>query len=730
MFKSKVRSQFQAITPARFLAKIVVIIAVVEASIMWAFAQLPKMPEVLEGILDATILAVVSAVPIWFVIIRPLKKFISVYLFYLESLEQALDSSAIVAITDTKGVITHCNKKFQELSGYDQAELIGQNHRIINSGLHDRPFFIDLWKTIHSGAIWTGEIRNRRKDGSHYWVDSTIVPIRDQNGNVSQFVSIRFDITQRKKIEAALIEAKIQSESASRAKAQFLANMSHEIRTPMNGLLGMTALLADENLSAEGRRHIEVMKTSGDTLLTLINDILDFSKIEANKLVLEKVEFNLALAIRQTVAMMRHQADEKGLEISMVFANDLPTMILADVTRLRQVLLNLISNAIKFTPHGKIKIITSTIETHGQSVDIQIDVVDSGIGLDEPSKQNLFKPFSQVDGSTTRRFGGTGLGLAICRGICDAMGGKIWVESVVGAGSTFSFTFKAVVATESQKNAGKIGAVPDSRNEKPTDIANAPLPILIADDNATNQLLAKRFLEKLGYSPDVVNNGREAIDQLNKRRYAVVFMDCHMPELDGFEATAAIHRKLGVDEAPWIIALTASTSAEDRERCRQTGMNDFVAKPFSIDDLRQAMNRAPLDFLVNKLSENPQTPESHAENKLYLVNESAFRSAFADSHDIALELIEAFLASLPSFIKELDHLIEKQDLQALSRLAHKMKGSIGHFSPPLVTARLEKIEEACEKKDFASAAAECQILKTMLDEVPSELAKLRLKLTA
>jgi len=363
-----------------------------------------------------------------------------------------------------------------------------------------------------------------------------------------------------------------------------LANMSHEIRTPMNGIIGMSNLLLGTATDPLQIERLTIIQNCGNTLLDLINDILDFSKLEADKTELEWLPFNLTHTAREIVELISTRASEKGLTLSYKHDSEVPAWIKGDVTRFRQILTNLVSNALKFTEAGSIEIHSSGKLKFGKIWEIQVSVKDTGIGIPEELRSKLFQSFSQVDASTTRRFGGSGLGLAICKGLCEKMGGTISIQSEVGKGSTFTFTIEAeeCQAFEQQKVANPFLEV------DPEMAKNHPLRILIAEDNRTNQLVAAGLLGKLGYQADVAGNGFEVLKCLESRNYDLILMDCHMPELDGFRTTERILSKYG-SHRPRIIALTASTLSEDIERCYSTGMDGFIGKPISISALAKSL---------------------------------------------------------------------------------------------------------------------------------------------
>ncbi len=362
----------------------------------------------------------------------------------LNDLKSAVDQHSIVAITDAKGTIKYVNEKFCEISQYSRDELLGEDHTIVNSGYHPKSFMEDLWQRIIKGEVWKGEIKNRTKDGTYYWVDTTIVPFLDSDKKPYQYVAIRTDITHKKQMTDDLQKAKESAEKANRIKSEFLANMSHEIRTPMNGIIGMTELTLGTDLSKEQKEYLEMAHSSAHSLLVLLNDILDFSKIEAGKLDFDNIRFSLRGSLTDIVKSFHFQANEKKIELTYRISPDTTDMIMGDPGRLRQVIVNLLSNALKFTESGEIILSVERADKvenkKDEEVVLHFSVRDTGMGI-SPDKQNLiFEAFTQVDASTTRKYGGTGLGLAISKQLVQMMEGEMWLESTLGLGSTFHFT--------------------------------------------------------------------------------------------------------------------------------------------------------------------------------------------------------------------------------------------------------------------------------------------------
>lgn len=499
----------------------------------------------------------------------------------LRKLSRAIEASpASVVITDKDGNIEYVNPKFTEVTGYTREEALGQNPRILSSGAQSPEFYREMWETLTAGKEWNGDFENKRKDGRHYWEHASISPLRNAQGEITHYVAVKEDVTERRKWEQELQEATRAAEAANRAKSVFLANMSHEIRTPLNAILGFAQLMVrDASLPESLRPHLETINRSGEHLLALINDILEMSKIEAGRITLNPVRFDLHALLDDMAMMFRVRTDAKGLTLELHRAEDVPRYVVADEGKLRQVLINLLGNAVKFTDRGGITLrVRKQTRDQGQVI-VSMAVEDTGVGISEEEQTKLFQPFQQTE-SGVRAQQGTGLGLAISREFVRMMGGELTVESEVGQGSVFRFELAVEVVAEPVEHresaaAGRVVGLEEGE---------APRRILVVDDQPANRKLLVVLLANTGLETREAENGREAVSAFESWRPDLILMDVAMPVMDGYEATRIIRSKPGGD-AVKIVAVTAKAFEEDRQAALASGADGFIAKPFHPEDI-------------------------------------------------------------------------------------------------------------------------------------------------
>jgi len=598
--------------------------------------------------------------------------------FYTRSLiESNIDA---LMTTDPSGIITDVNKQMEALTGCTRDELIGAPFKSYFTDPERAEAGIKL--VLSEKKVTDYELTACARDGKQTVVSYNATTFYDRGRTLQGVFAAARDVTERKRVEAELHQAKAMAETASQTKSNFLAGMSHEIRTPLNAIIGMADLLKETPLTPDQRAYAEVFQEAGNSLLLLINDILDLSKMEADQLVLEETDFNLAEILKNAMSLMNLRAHEKSLSLVYNLAPEVPTFLTGDVMRLRQILLNLIGNAIKFTERGEVALRVEHEAGASEPGLLRFSVSDTGIGIPLDKLEAIFKSFTQVDSSTSRKYGGTGLGLTISKRLVELMGGRIWVESISDRGTTFYFTVRLRVRTGASLPASetRVPSVPHVIAGSDREVC-----VLVADDSIHNRMLLQAYLRSPQYLVEIVENGAEALEKVQVRHYDVVLMDMQMPVMDGYTATRAIRQwEQSENRRPLpIIALTAYALSGDRNKCLEAGCTDYLAKPIKKEAL--------FAVIAEHAQDATQSPEQ--------TRGAAESAGTVPAHPEIADLIPAFMRAMKSRTDTLAQALQARDYQVVRTLGHQMHGEGGTFGFDAISAFGEELEQAALRED-------------------------------
>ncbi|MDT8286638.1 MAG: response regulator [Elusimicrobiales bacterium] len=533
--------------------------------------------DILSMVVSSSLIATVVLLLVFWVVyfMRRLNRALTEQRNEILVLKNGIEESSLgVVLTDTSGRIEYVNPAFTSMHGYSPEEAIGQNPRILKSGEMPPAVYSSLWKTVLEGRPWAGELRNRTKSGELVWIRANISPIRDTAGILTHFMALHKDINLEKRLISDLVDARKQADSANRAKSDFLATMSHEIRTPLNAIVGMSELIDEASLGSDQRQYLSILRNASDTLLSLINDVLDISKIESGHMELEEVPFSLEELTSKACEMMSVKAYKKNVEISCRIDPDVPVFLRGDATRLRQVIMNLMGNSVKFVEKGWVELSVRKHSQSAETAELLFSVRDTGIGIAPDRLGAVFEKFTQADASTTRKYGGTGLGLPISKMIIEKMGGKVWVESEVGVGTIFFFTASFRLQKEKESVYLPKADVAELKGRR----------FLVVDDNFTNRIIIREMVQSWGAVAEGAAGGAEGLLKLKEEQrrglpFHCVFSDFNMPGMDGYEFCSKIISDPEISPKPAMALVTSDTMRVHRGRFGEIGVRVHIAKP-------------------------------------------------------------------------------------------------------------------------------------------------------
>ncbi len=651
-----------------------------------------------------------------------------------------------MALTDQSGIILKVNAAFSEMVGKTVDEVRGLD--ITALFFAEDQQFIRAYYTGHyaSREAETCLDREFRFTNGYCGVFDVSFTMVDLPGQPAQLLSIYRDVTERKRVADELARAKEAAETANRdlveanqyleetgrlaremaeraealsaAKSEFLANMTHEIRTPLNGILGMTDLALQTDLRTDQQEYIDLVRSSAEALLFLVNDVLDYSKYEAGKLALNHIDLSLRTLMANVLKPLALRASLNKLRFEYVVSDEVPDRLIGDPQRLGQILMNLVSNAIKFTHEGKIAVSVRRESVQGSRVALRFSVRDTGIGIPTEKHCAIFDPFTQADGSTTRKYGGTGLGLSIASGLVKMMDGRIWVESNPGEGATFHFIVTMSLSAEkaARHRPARLAEVSQQRDKR-------SMRILLAEDNAVNQRLATHVLEREGHHVQVAGSGREAIAMLQREEFDLVLMDIQMPELDGLQATAHIRQmeRISGKRLP-IVAMTAQSGDSDRQRCLKAGMDAYVSKPIRASELISLIESVVPGGCV---MESKTDQEAGVEEQLAHLDEALALSRVGGDVELLREVVGLFLDDYPRALEKIRIAVAANDASGVEHHAHSLKGSVSTFGAKDVFDAALALEKLGRSANLSDARSGLTTLEQALHELRPDLEALQ-----
>lgn len=628
--------------------------------------------------------------------VQLLKDFISPNAVYnLDVFDKILDELALVALCDDEGKISLVNKKFSDITGYQPEEIRGKTHKLINSGHHPETFFAQMWQTIRSGHVWHGRIKNRKKNGQTFWVQTSIYPVLDYASQPQQYLAISHDITAFK--------------NALAIKDQFLANMSHELRTPLHSLVSLGNLMKETPLNTEQIDYVHNIQNAADVLLKMIEDLLDLNKIENGKLRFESCVFSPATIIQSACQLIAEKARDKHLEFIISGEQDLPNGVYGDPFRLKQILMHLLDNALKYTHQGSLGISSRLIKQTPELVELEFVISDTGIGI-APEKLDLItEKFQQAEMQDTRTYGGQGIGLSLVTNLIKLQQGSFNITSARNRGTIVSISIPylkpAPEAVSKQSTENMVTTIPPPSSIK----------VLVAEDVDINQLVIRKHMQKFGFETDFAENGRIAIEKLKKAHYDIILMDMQMPIMDGYEAIRIIREEFPepINKIP-IISITASVLNQAIEKCLAAGANDYVPKPYDPNDLRLKMEKWIQEYRTQVNTFQPMENTLPGQDKASVIDLEYLTQLSEGDDDFSISMLSYFIDNTPVVLNELKEFYDASEWKALRNAAHKFKPQLTFMGIKSIFEDVENIEQSA---NYVQNTDQIPPLITKVDQV-------------
>ncbi len=590
----------------------------------------------------------------------------------ISSYQKVLDHSSVVIIIDHQKKIKYVNQKFSDVSGFSKKQVTGKHFEWLDARNNTDELYSNFWKKLNSGFTWQGELLQKKSDDEAFWQQTNAFPFKNEKGDVYQYVCIGHDITTYKK--------------AMQIKNQFLANMSHELRTPLHSIYSLSNLLAETQLNDDQNDYMENILNATNVLMRMLEDMLDMNKIETGQIKFDHKLFNPKTIVESLYKMFKEKSKQKKIEFYLDYDHKLPEFVLGDPYRLKQILIHLLENAFKYTPHGSIKLTCDLKDTNDHHSFFKFSLEDTGIGISSDNLNLIQEKFQQANMTDTRTYGGSGLGLTIVKKLIELQNGKFEISSSENIGTKVSFTLPMSDTADSEKS--------NEKNHEKKPEALQGMRVLIAEDVDINQLVIKKHMQKFGFIADFAENGKIAIEKLKRNKYDIVLMDMQMPVMDGYQAIKIIRQELpeAVKNVP-IISITASVMGEAPRKCLEVGANDYVPKPYDVKELKNKMEKWVFQNEISSTTNNHNMNNHRTNHEESLIDLDYLEQLSEGDDDFTISMLSYFIDNTPSVIQEMKDYYKENNWKALRNVAHKFKPQLTFMGIKSIFNDVENIEQ-------------------------------------